>query len=231
MGFHFQREMTLPGTEEHCAIRTFGTYAGGEELDEGEWEYVIHARALLDDAFSTLSLKRQLEAGELSPDEAPTGVIAGRVARAGLSSNERALNAAAQAWREWSERPVSVRVDGFMGALHDRLIAKADEIVDVMTTERHPIDLARWELSGLLHGTDRAARDYLRTQLETESVDDDGRRVIVRRRADGVVCVNPPYNAPWRTPSSPASLWQRGMPWSFAHHAPCPWESCTRCAR
>lgn len=177
-------------------IASYPNIVGGKDLEGDGWIYVPSPRALLDDAFSTLSLKRNLESGALAPHDAPTGVMLGRVAHADAQTVEEALICAERAVPLWAARPLDERVDSFIGRLHDEFAAHADEIVDIMTAEGHSMALARWEVSGMLGSTSSRAREFYRSQLELSNfLDDYGRQVIVRRCADGVVCVNPPANA------------------------------------
>lgn len=164
-------------------------------MESGQWVYVLSTHAVLDDSFTSLRLKRKLEAGTLSPAEAPPGVLAGRVAVAEQETVEDALVAAAEAAEIWRSVPLSTRFDGWMELLHQTFKEHEDEFVRLLTLEGHPLELTKWELSGMRELTRRETADYLRGQMWQEfSV--DGRRNIVRRQADGVVCITPPANAP-----------------------------------
>ncbi|MFD4522989.1 aldehyde dehydrogenase family protein [Streptomyces sp. NPDC058470] len=167
----------------------------GKDVESGQWVYVLSTRAVLDDSFASLSLKRKLEAGRLSPDEAPAGVIVGRVAVAEKETTEDALAAAAEATAIWRSVPLSTRFDGWMELLRGVIAEHGDELVRLLTLEGHPLELAKWEISGMHELARKETADYLRGQLWQEfSI--DGRRNIVRRQADGVVCITPPANAP-----------------------------------
>lgn len=177
-------------------IRTYRSYVGSKDLDGEGWVYVVSPRAVLDDAFTTLSTKRHLESGAVSPEDVPAGVVVARVAIADAATTDMALACASGAVPEWAARPLSVRVDEFMSRMHRTFATHADEIVDVLTTEGHPVDLARWQVSGILESTGPRGRDFYRSQLEVSNVRDErGRQLIVRRQPDGVVCVDPPANA------------------------------------
>ncbi|MEU7103900.1 aldehyde dehydrogenase [Streptomyces sp. NPDC046215] len=171
------------------------SYVRGKDVESGQWVYVLSARAVLDDSFASLSLKRKLESGRISPDEVPAGVIAGRVAVADKETSQDALAAAAEATRIWRSVPLATRFDGWMELLRATIDEHRDELVRLLTLEGHPLELAKWEISGMRELTRKETTDYLRGQLWQEfSV--DGRRNIVRRQADGVVCITPPANAP-----------------------------------
>lgn len=167
----------------------------GKDVDSGQWVYALSARAVLDDSFASLTLKRNLEAGRVPLSEAPPGVIVGRVAVAEKETIADALAAAAEATKTWRSAPLSVRLDGLMELLHTTIRENADEIIRMLTLEGHPLELARWEVGGMCELTRPESIGFLRGQLWQEfSV--DSRRNIVRRQPDGVVCINPPANAP-----------------------------------
>jgi succinate-semialdehyde dehydrogenase/glutarate-semialdehyde dehydrogenase len=164
-------------------------------VESGQWVYVLSTRAVLDDSFASLSLKRNLESGRLSPDEAAEGVVAGRVAVAEKETIEDALAAAAEATRIWRAEPLSTRFDGWLELLRGVIAEHGDELVRLLTLEGHPLELAKWEISGMHELARKETADYLRGQMWQEFAV-DGRRNIVRRQADGVVCITPPANAP-----------------------------------
>ncbi|MFE3325701.1 aldehyde dehydrogenase family protein [Streptomyces sp. NPDC059176] len=176
-------------------IPSLSSYVRGKDVESGQWVYVLSARAVLDDSFASLSLKRKLESGTLSPADAPEGVVVGRVAVAEPETVEDALDAAAEATKTWRAAPLSTRFDGWMELLRRTVTEHRDELVHLLMLEGHPQELAQWEISGMLELSRKESADYLRGQLWQEfSV--DGRRNIIRRQADGVVCVTPPANAP-----------------------------------
>ncbi|WP_316525462.1 aldehyde dehydrogenase family protein [Kitasatospora brasiliensis] len=157
--------------------------------------YALSARTVLDDSFASLTLKRKLEAGSIPLDEVPEGVVVGRVAVAEPETIEDALAAAAAATKIWRAVPLSTRFDGWLELLASTIQEHEDEIVRMLTLEGHPLELARWEISGMLELSRKESADFLRGQLWQEFTV-DGRRNIVRRQADGVVCITPPANAP-----------------------------------
>lgn len=177
-------------------IYSYRSYVGGKDVDGKGWVHVLSTRALLDDAFASMSLKRALDRGDLDFSAAVPGVILGRVAVADTQSVEGALEAAAAAAPVWGARSLDVRVDEFTTRVHRRLVDNADTIVEMLTAEGHPLELARWEVSGMLDGYGPLSREFYRTQMQFEYEGDNGRRLLVRRQPDGVVCVNPPANAP-----------------------------------
>ncbi len=176
-------------------LLSYGSYIGGMNVDSQQWVYVLSARSVLDDSFASLTLKRRLDRGDLEPSAAVPGVVTGRVAVADARDIEASLAAAAAAAAEWRSAPMSVRVDEWLSLMHDTLLANQQTIEHMLTMEGHPLELARWEISGMLEACRPEAREFYRSQLWSE-FQRAGQRQIVRRQPDGVVCVNPPANAP-----------------------------------
>ncbi|RDI68140.1 aldehyde dehydrogenase family protein [Nocardia pseudobrasiliensis] len=176
-------------------IYSYGSYIAGENIYSGKWVHVLDPRSLLDDSFASLTLKRRLDSGELSLHDLDGDAVIGRVAVADDDAVAASLSCAAAAAREWRSAPLSLRIDDFLERMHSLLTENAENIEHLLTLEGHPRDLAKWEISGMLNSCRVESRDYFREQLWREfSV--DGRRHIVRRQPDGVVCLNPPANAP-----------------------------------
>ncbi|MEV0124252.1 aldehyde dehydrogenase family protein [Streptomyces sp. NPDC050703] len=180
----------------HQDLRTYYSYVNGERRESGEWVYVVDSNALLDDVFATLRLKRRLEQGrpEDTPGELPDTVV-GRVAKADRDTVELAVKAAASAAPEWGAVPLRTRVDRFAELLHGRIAENAEQIADVLVAEGHPLPLARWQVSGMLEIFGPRSTAFYRSQMLQEFRHGE-RRLQVRRRPDGVVCLNPPQNAP-----------------------------------
>ncbi|MEU8566129.1 aldehyde dehydrogenase family protein [Streptomyces cyaneofuscatus] len=178
-------------------LRTYYSYVNGERRESGEWVYVVDSNALLDDVFASLRLKRRLEQGRLE-DVAPGGLpdtVVGRVAKADRATVELAVKAAASAVQEWAAVPLEIRIDRFAELLHQRISDHAEEIAAVLVEEGHPLALARWQVSGMLEIFGPHSTAFYRSQMLQE-FGHGGRRLQVRRRPDGVVCLNPPQNAP-----------------------------------
>ncbi|MGW4059305.1 aldehyde dehydrogenase family protein [Amycolatopsis sp. NPDC004747] len=184
----------MTNAEAH-QLPSLGSFVRGKDVESGQWVYALSARAVLDDSFASLTLKRNLEAGRASPADVAPGVVVGRVAVAERETVHDALAAAAEATKIWRSAPLSVRVDDWTGLLRAAIRDNEHELLDMLTLEGHPLALARWELSGMLELTRPEAAEFLKSQLWQEFPMGE-RRNIVRRQADGVVCVNPPANAP-----------------------------------
>lgn len=187
--------MPTNSIEEGNPIPSLGSFVRGKDTESGKWVYAISPRAVLDDSFASLRLKRRLESGAISLDEVPPGVVVGRVSLADKPTLQSALSAAAEATQIWRSAPLSVRLQDWMALLRAALQENRDELIRMLILEGHPRSLAHWELSGMMEATSQRTTDFLHGQLWQESLA-DGRRNIVRRQADGVVCISPPANAP-----------------------------------
>ncbi|MET9254324.1 aldehyde dehydrogenase [Streptomyces sp. NPDC048182] len=175
-------------------LREYRSYVNGECLDGGAWVYVVGAQALLDDAFASLTLKRKLERGIEDPVRLPASIV-GRVAKADRGTVARAVDAAADAAPRWAAFPLDVRLTRLGRLIHSRIVERAQEIVDILVDEGHPLSLARWQVSGMLDCFGPQSLSFYRSQMSQEFRQDE-RQLAVRRLPDGVVCLNPPQNAP-----------------------------------
>ncbi|KIF75394.1 aldehyde dehydrogenase [Streptomyces sp. 150FB] len=155
---------------------------------------MVDSDALLDDAFSTLTLKRKLESGRIPADNLPATIV-GRVARADRRTTDLAVEAAAAAVGPWSAFPPETRIERFGTLLRRRIAEQAERITEVLVQEGHPLALARWQVSGALEAFGPETLGFFRSQMLQEYRHGE-RQISVRRRPDGVVCLNPPQNAP-----------------------------------
>ncbi|GIG61970.1 putative aldehyde dehydrogenase [Longispora fulva] len=145
----------------------------------------------MTDTFDTLALKARLEEGaDAAPGETR---IAGRVALSTAGQGAEALRLARAAQPAWARVPLADRL-AFLAAFHHDLRKNEDEFIGVLVAEGHPVQLARWELSGVLAATHPTMIARISAQLDWSGEYGD-RRIRLRRRPDGVVCLSPPRNA------------------------------------
>jgi acyl-CoA reductase-like NAD-dependent aldehyde dehydrogenase len=179
-------------------VPTYVSHVGGRDVDSGRYLYTVSTRSILTDVFASLTLKRRLEAGGDLPTDLPADGIVGRCAVADAGTVTAALDAAAAAAPEWAATPLAVRMR--LGELvRARVRAHESELVDLLVAEGSPAALARWQVAGLLELFSPETLGYCAAQLHQEfrqELPDGERTLTVRRVADGVVCVNPPQNAP-----------------------------------
>ncbi|WP_245722889.1 aldehyde dehydrogenase family protein [Micromonospora matsumotoense] len=174
---------------------------GDKDVDGVGWVYTVSSRALLEDVFTSVSLKRRLER-DPDADVMRHPYVVGRCAVAGPADIDAAVEAAATAAPAWAATPLARRLD-FGRRFRERLIAHWDEMLDLLVAEAHPRTVAGWELSCLLQVLSEENLAWYGHQLSTEFVHGQ-RRLTVRRLPDGVVVVNPPQNAP--APSAALAL-------------------------
>lgn len=174
-------------------MASYSSYVDDREIDSGRYLYTLRTGAMLDDVFAALTRKRRLEQGKLAALEAGDDVI-GRCCIADQQTVEHALVAASRAAPAWTATPLETRMR--LGALiRARIRAGQAGLVDILVAEGTPRTLARWQVAGLLELFSERTLDFCAGMMHTE-LRHGARRLIVRRVADGVVCVNPPQNAP-----------------------------------
>ncbi|MFE7815707.1 aldehyde dehydrogenase family protein [Streptomyces sp. NPDC057433] len=174
-------------------LRSYKLYIAGKDVDSEEWVYTVESRSLLEDVFTSVGLKRELER---NPDSelAHHPYVAGRCAVAGDTAIALASEAAAAAAPGWAAVPLDRRMR--LGSMfREALIRQQQTFTDMLVAEGHPVSLARWELSCLLQIYSDESLGWYRQQMHTEIAYGD-RRLIVRRQPDGVVAFHPPQNAP-----------------------------------
>ncbi|MFL5782745.1 MAG: aldehyde dehydrogenase family protein [Thermoleophilaceae bacterium] len=174
-------------------MRSYPLLIDGQDRDGQGWNYTVKASALLKDPIGTFNMKRALDLGQMDPGDAPPDVVVGRCAWADRREGAEALEAAARAAREFSRTPVDVR-RAMSAEYHDAILARAEEFVDILVWEGHPRRLAEWEVRGMIEGTAPDTMEWNFAQLRSE-VERGERRIVVTRKPDGVVCMNPPQNA------------------------------------
>lgn len=172
-------------------MRSYNLYIDGEDVEGKGWNYVVRSSAFLRDARGAFRLKRGLELQQEGAK--PTTDVIGRCARSTPEHNEAAVQAARKAAPVYGAFPLEVR-SRILRELHKGLVERAGEMIEILVAEGHPRRLAQWEVSGMLSSTSPATIDWYETQLRQEFVQ-DGRRLELVRKPDGVVCVNPPQNA------------------------------------
>ncbi|MEU6485385.1 aldehyde dehydrogenase family protein [Streptomyces sp. NPDC046887] len=189
----FKEERTRPsGTD--ALPHDFASYVAARSVpaDEG-WTYVVHASAIVDDPLGATAYRRCLDAGTMSHQEEP-GVVLGRCALASRPLMERALREASEAAPVWAAVPFERRL-AFAARFRQALLDHAPRLVELLVGEGHPVRLAASEVSDIAAFFGPETTDWCAGQMRTEA-EDGCRRVELRRRPDGVVCVQPPQNTP-----------------------------------
>jgi len=173
-------------------MRSYGLLIDGEEREGQGWNYTVRASALIADPAGAFGVKRALELGTAPSEDAPPDVV-GRCAWGEDREGAEALEAAARASSEFGRTsPAHRRLisQEFGEAIRDR----AEELVEILIWEGHPRRLAEWEVRGVIDATAPEALDWYFEQMHRE-VQYGERRIVLARKPDGVVCLNPPQNA------------------------------------
>ncbi|MER5548932.1 aldehyde dehydrogenase [Streptomyces sp. NPDC002589] len=174
-------------------LLSYKLYIAGKDVEGDGWVYTVSSRSLLEDVFTSVSLKRELERDPES-EAATHPYVVGRCAVASGTAIDLATEAAAAAAPAWAALPLERRMR--LGTrFREELLARQDEFLEMLVAEAHPVKLARWELSCLLQVYSEESLGWYRQQMHT-AFDHGDRRLIVRRAPDGVVALNPPQNAP-----------------------------------
>ena len=178
-------------------------------MDSGRYLYTVTTRAILTDVFASLTLKRRLEQGL---ETRPASDVVGRVSLADAETVAAATKAAAAAAPAWAATPLATR----MRARRADQGPVAGQATPSWSTCSSPRAArvrspgGRWP--GCSSCSARRPSTTAPTQLHQERVVGP-RTLTVRRVADGVVCVNPPQNAPAASAlvrHHPAAVRQRG---------------------
>ncbi|MDX3225015.1 aldehyde dehydrogenase family protein [Streptomyces sp. ME19-01-6] len=173
-------------------MKDYRLYVGGQDMNGvgGGNVHAVHARLMLDDVLTAVSLKRRLDkGGDILPDDE----VLSRCALAGPEQLQAAAEAAHEAKQAWAAVPLERRL-GLLARFHQELARRAGEFIELLIAEGHPRRFAEIEATSILDATGPEAIDFYRRQLVQE-VATPGRHLKLVRKPDGVVGLNPPQNA------------------------------------
>jgi acyl-CoA reductase-like NAD-dependent aldehyde dehydrogenase len=171
-------------------MRTYRLYIGGQDVEGSGHVHSLPAGMMLTDFFSAVTLKRRLDRGAVPGPGTPVLARCDTAAREHIEAAVRAARAAAAGW---GRLPLEHRL-GLISRFHDRLTARMDEFIRLLTGEGHPLRFATIEAAGIYDATAPAAVAFYRGQMTSE-VSTPERRLLLVRKPDGVVGLNPPQNA------------------------------------
>lgn len=174
-------------------LDSYPVLVGGERQHGSGWVHWPRAGALLHAPYDTMALKARLDCGNATAADPADPRLAGRVALSTPAQGDAALRLARRAGGEWRRVPLGGRLD-FAAAMYDALRERADDLVDVLVAEGHPVTVARWESTVALAALHPESLEHARQALDfrTELA---GRHIRLVRRPDGVVCLNAARNA------------------------------------
>jgi acyl-CoA reductase-like NAD-dependent aldehyde dehydrogenase len=173
----------------------YPAYIGGRDItgENAQFVHTITARALIEDTFPSLGLKRDLDLGVVDPRSAGDSVI-GACVVADDALADLALEAAALAAPAWRRFPLADRLEIGYGIAR-RLQEHTEPLVEILVAEGMPRTSAEGMIMGIPYTSwSRETLQWCAEQLEFRRRDDN-REMLLRRVPDGVVCINPPQNA------------------------------------
>lgn len=172
----------------------FPLYLGSERVDTTEWAYGVSVRAVLDPAGSeTARLFRLLREGSEEELHAHPYVLCS-AALATPELGQAALRAAASAVPKLRAVSLDRRL-GCVQDLHNAFLAHREEISRLLRSEGCPRSLAEAQLGVIFDLVRPESLEHARALLRQE-ITTAGHRIVLQRQPDGVVCVDPPANAP-----------------------------------
>lgn len=181
------------GPDRPSPVRSYESYIGDRDVPGSGWVYTVSSRSLLEDVFTSVSLKRTLEQDPDSP-AANHPYVVGRCAVASPADLDAAVDAAAAAAPRWALVPLAERMR--LGELfRAQLREHRETFLGMLMAEAHPRMLAEWELTCLEQVYSAESCGWYEQQMHAE-FEHGPRQLTVRRSPDGVVCINPPQNAP-----------------------------------
>lgn len=175
-------------------MKTFALLINGKDIDTGKYEYFPYADKAIADLTATRKIIHELKQGR-APSNADDYVYA-RYCVGTEDTNKQAIQAAYHASKTFRLFPPSRRLK-IMKAVHRRLLANREELINLMVIEGHPRKLAEWEFLGMENVCREEAVSFYKTELvkRVGREDSKGEARYCVRKADGVVCVSPPKNA------------------------------------
>jgi acyl-CoA reductase-like NAD-dependent aldehyde dehydrogenase len=175
------------------ALPTYSLLINGENVDTYRYRYLPYAEKLIADYKAVAQVMKQLKAGE-APRNYRDYIFA-RYCTNGRDSNLQAMQAAHRASEEFRYFPIAKRLK-ITTDIYDLLLAKKNELIELMVIEGHPRRVAEWEFLGMEQAYRKQSLDFYTQHLNKRVGTIGEEEMYWKRHPDGVVCVNPPRNAP-----------------------------------
>lgn len=182
-----KKKEILPG------IHQFTLLIDEEEVDSGIYEYYPYTNKMVVDPFGTLRKIKQLQNGEVPADY--KDYIFARYCVGNLYLNQKAIESAYKASKFFADLPISIRKK-IMEDIHELLLVHKERLIEIFIVEGHPRKLAEWEFLGMETAYRQATLNYYAQEIWKDMVRGGKESIYIVRKPDGVVCVNPPRNAP-----------------------------------
>ncbi|SDN03342.1 aldehyde dehydrogenase family protein [Allokutzneria albata] len=176
------------------AVRHFPLYIGGERVDTGERAYGMSVRTVLEaGGTEAATLFRLLREGSEEELHAHPHVLCS-VALSTPEQGQAALRAAADAVPRLRAVPVAERL-AYVGDLYAAFLEHREELSRILRMEGCPRLLAEAQLNVVLDLVRPESLEQAESLLRQE-ITTPHHKIVLQRRPDGVVCVDPPANAP-----------------------------------
>lgn len=174
-------------------METYKLLINGQDIDTGCYEYFPYADRTVTDLHETLRILRELRAGRI-PSRLDEFVFA-RYCVGKEDTNQEAISAAYEAYKRFRHFPPSRRLK-IMNEVHRLLLVHKEELINLMVIEGHPRRLSEWEFIGMEAVFQAETMSFYKSELVRNVGDENGELRYCVRKADGVICVSPPKNAP-----------------------------------
>jgi hypothetical protein len=138
--------MTISDTVMTRPLVSYGSYIGGREVAGSNWVYVADPRVMLDDAFTTLTLKRNLDSGNQPYTDGLPGIV-GRVRLAPATTWRRRFRLRRRLRRSGRPRRLRYAWIDFLDQLRARILDRRAEIERMALYEGHPREPLRCRLN------------------------------------------------------------------------------------
>ncbi|MCM8796234.1 MAG: aldehyde dehydrogenase family protein [Candidatus Omnitrophica bacterium] len=177
-------------------MEKFTLLIDGKDLDTEVYEYFPYADKYISDFKTTFRILTQLKMGKIFEDSPEANeYIFAKYCVGKEDTNSKAIESAYKASKVFRYFPVAKRRK-ILYDIHKYLIQKKEELIKLLIIEGHPRKLAEWEFSGMERSFCKESLDLFKNELWKEVGYIDGETIYWARKPDGVVCVNPPRNAP-----------------------------------
>jgi acyl-CoA reductase-like NAD-dependent aldehyde dehydrogenase len=165
----------------------------GKDIDTGIYEYFPYASKAIFDFRTTCRIIKEAKEGNLKPEA--RDYIFARYPVGDENTCQYALKSAHEASKTYRFFTLEKRRK-IMSDIHDLLVRHKDEIIRLFIIEGHPLILAEWEFQGMERGVAEETLDLYKEQMWKPFPNSGMEKIYFARKPDGVVCVNPPKNAP-----------------------------------
>ena len=174
-------------------MKKFTLLINGNDVDTGKYEYFPYATKAVIDFKTTRKIIKDLKNGDL-PLKTEEYIYA-KYCLGDEKLCQEAISAAYAASKIYKNFPLDKR-RRIMGDIHDLLVENREEIIKLFIIEGHPLKLAEWEFEGMERGVAPETLDLYKEQVWKQIGKIGQETLYLARKADGVVCLNPPKNAP-----------------------------------